>query len=72
MLSENDLSEIEMCLATITTEDRTKFLGDAAVEEIRALRKVVEAAKRLRDDEDGDQWNCQQRLFVALKEAGHA
>jgi len=38
--------------------------------ELLALRNVAEAAVNMRDDEDGDQWNKSQELFVALREAG--
>lgn len=67
MLSENDLSEIEMCLAAITTEDRAKLLGDAAVAEIRALRQVAEAAIKYA----GGQLTSNE-LHEALEKAGYA
>ena len=55
--------------ATRTGKSSVECAWHELKDELRALRNVAEAAKQLRDD--GDQWNCQQRLFVALKEAGY-
>ena len=73
-LSDEDMELISALLAVTVTSDSSGLLGDSAVAEIRALRKVAEAAKEyvLSSDADEPGWESDyDALRAALKEAGY-
>ncbi len=75
--SDEDLKVVTACLAAFVTRDGSALLGDAIVTELRALRKIADAARSVVLDAlagDGDAYQRRMpiydALYEALKEAG--